>query len=111
MIKPSESKFRAGPLRDALRKADNGDGLSVDMRRVEQNQIARTMDRIEGEDRQVAIVFAAVDAPRNEGGPPATRFPKSWRAVSPVSVLTLSMALKVAEGGLSTRSVLVRVGR
>ena len=53
-------------LRDALGKADNGDGLSVDMRRVEQNQIAGAIDKIEGEDRQVAIVFAAVGAPRNE---------------------------------------------
>jgi hypothetical protein len=53
-------------LRDALRKADNGDSASI-MRRVGQNQIARAMDGIEGEDRQAAILFAAVGAPRNEG--------------------------------------------
>ena len=50
-------------LRDALGKTDNGSWLGVDMRRVEQNQIAGAIDGIKGENRQVAIIFYAVGSP------------------------------------------------
>ncbi len=57
-------------LRDALGQAGDGHGL---------NQTAGAIDRIEGEDRQVTIVFGAIGAPRK----PAARFSKSWRTTSP----------------------------
>jgi hypothetical protein len=52
-------------LRDALGKPDNGDWSGVDVRRIEQNQIARSVDRIKGEDRQIAVIFGAVGFARN----------------------------------------------
>jgi hypothetical protein len=47
------------PARPPIGKAHDGDGLGVDMLSAEWNHIAGAIDRIEVEDSQVAIVFAA----------------------------------------------------
>ena len=98
-------------LRDALRHANDGDGLRIYMRRVEQDQITGAVDGIESKNCQIALVFTAIRFRGMNVASPATRLPKSWRTISPVSVLTFIMVLKVAEGGLVSCSVLVSVGR